>query len=204
MKIKKLIFATHNSGKALEVRSILSGLDIGILTAEEVGIFEDVTEDSDTFKGNAFKKAKFITDKTGEWAIADDSGLCIDALSGAPGVHSARWVGEGKSGDEIIAFTLEKMRDVSKGSRGAYFQTSIALVSPTGENWIFEGRINGIIINECQGEAHHKLPYDSIFIPEGRKETFAEMGRDEKSLISPRGQALRKMRDFIENFERVD
>lgn len=197
LKIKKLIFATHNSGKITEMRHILEGMDIEILTAEEAGIFEDVVEDADTFEGNSLKKAKFISDKTGEWAAADDSGLCIEALGGAPGVNSARWAGEGKSGEEIVAFTLEKMKDVPDSERKAYFMTVIALVSSTGDSWIFEGRIDGSIINEFRGEAHPKLPYDAIFIPDGQQETFAEMGKERKSQMSPRGQAFRKMREFL-------
>lgn len=89
----RLIFATHNPGKIKEMKDILSGLDIEVLSGQDAGIFEDAIEDGNTFEENAFKKAKFMAEKTGEWTVADDSGICIRALNGAPGVNSARWAG---------------------------------------------------------------------------------------------------------------
>ena len=104
----RIIFATHNQGKIKEMRNILASLNVEIASAEETGIFEDVEEDGKTFEENALKKARFIMEKTGEWAVADDSGLCIGALDGAPGIFSSRWAGESASGDVLVNFTLEK------------------------------------------------------------------------------------------------
>lgn len=195
----KLIFASHNPGKIVEMKSILSDLDIDILSAEEAGVFEDVEEDQYTFFDNAYKKAKFVVDKTRQWAVADDSGLCIEAIDGAPGVHSARWAGQGKTGEEIIDLTLRKLESVPNEKRGAYFKTVVVLVSPSGESWSFEGKIEGRIIKEKRGEFHPKLPYDAIFIPKGHKETFAEIGNERKNKMSNRGQAFSKMKEFLQN-----
>ncbi len=181
------------------MKSILSDLDIDILSAEEAGVFEDVEEDQYTFFDNAYKKAKFVVDKTRQWAVADDSGLCIEAIDGAPGVHSARWAGQGKTGEEIIDLTLRKLESVPNEKRGAYFKTVVVLVSPSGESWSFEGKIEGRIIKEKRGEFHPKLPYDAIFIPKGHKETFAEIGNERKNKMSNRGQAFSKMKEFLQN-----
>ncbi len=193
-KIKKLIFATHNDGKVIEMRKILEDLDIEILTAEEAGVMEDVVEDRETFVGNSYKKAKFIVDKTGEWSVADDTGICIDALDGQPGVYSARWAGE----EDIVDFTLNKLKDIPEGKRTAYFETAVVLVSPEGERHEFIGRTHGKITTERKGEMHStKLPYDVIFMPKGIDKTFAEITREEKNNMSNRGEAFRKLREFL-------
>lgn len=106
----KIVFASHNQGKIVEMKRMLQGFDV--LSAEEAGVTEDVVEDRDTFAGNALKKARFMAEKTGCWAVADDSGLCIEALDGAPGVYSARWAGEAATGEELVQKTLERMKEV--------------------------------------------------------------------------------------------
>ncbi|HOX10923.1 MAG TPA: RdgB/HAM1 family non-canonical purine NTP pyrophosphatase [Candidatus Moranbacteria bacterium] len=195
----RIIFATHNQGKVREMQNILSGLDVEIVSAEEAGIFEDVEEDGKTFEENALKKARFIMEKTGEWAVADDSGLCIAALDGAPGIFSSRWAGESSSGDELVNFTLEKMKNIPAENRSAYFESAIALVSPEGKHWTFAGTVDGKIVAISKGEAHPKLPYDVIFVPEGYEKTFAEMSQEEKNKISHRGLAFLKLKEFIES-----
>ena len=102
----KIIFATHNAGKVAEMRRLLSDCDIEVFSAEEAGVMEDVVEDGKTLKENAFKKAMFVAKRTGEWTIADDSGLCIDALDGEPGVHTARWAGEKFSREKLAGYTF--------------------------------------------------------------------------------------------------
>ncbi len=194
----KLIFATHNEGKVKEMRQILAGLDAEIMSAEEAGVHEDVEEDGVTFAENALKKARFAAQKTREWAIADDSGICIEALNGNPGVQSARWAGEGADGSAIVKKTLEKMKDVPQESRGAYFESCAALVSPDGSEWTFSGRCPGKIIMTPRGTAHPKLPYDVLFVPEGKTKTFAEIEDEEKNSLSHRGTAFRKLKDFLE------
>ena len=195
----RIIFATHNQGKIKEMQNILSGLDVEIASAEEAGIFEDVEEDGKTFEENALRKARFIVEKTGEWAVADDSGLCIAALDGAPGLFSSRWAGENVSGGELINFTLEKMKNIPAEKRSAYFESAIVLVSPEGKHWTFIGTVDGKIVEISKGEAHPKLPYDVIFVPEGYEKTFAEMSQEEKNKISHRGLAFLKLKEFIES-----
>ena len=114
----KLVFATHNQGKLKEMRDLLSDLNIEVVSADEAGVYEDVIEDGTTFKANALKKARFVGEQTGEWAVADDSGICIDALDGEPGVYSARWAGDRAS---VIDHTLDKMKKVPTKNRGAHF-----------------------------------------------------------------------------------
>lgn len=185
------------------MQAILADLNMKIVSAEEAGIFEDVVEDGETFEENAFKKANFIMKKSGEWAVADDSGLCIKALEGAPGIFTARWAGENASGNELINFTLEKMKNIPEENRDAYFESAIVLVSPEGKHWTFTGTIEGKIAETPKGIKRPKLPYDIIFIPEGYKKTFAEMSNEEKNSISHRGLAFSKLKEFIENSKEV-
>jgi len=195
--MKRLIFATHNQGKVKEMRDILNGLAVEILSAEEAGVFDDVIEDGETFEENALKKAKFITQKTGDWAIADDSGLCIKALEGAPGVHSARWAGDREIAN-LVEYTLEKMKDVSAEKRTAYFESAAVLCAPDGRRWSFRGTIKGIISFDAKGTNRPKLPYDVIFIPDGFDKTFAQMSDAEKNSLSHRGAAFSQLRKRVE------
>ncbi len=196
----KLIFATHNSGKIKEMKEILSDLPIRVLSAEEAGVFEEPEENGKTFSENALKKAKFVADKTGEWTIADDSGICIDALDGEPGVYSARYAGEGKTDEELINFVLDKIKNIPEGERSSYFATAAVLVSPERQEYVFEGRVNGKISLEKKGIPRPKLPYDVIFIPEGYEKTFAEMSDKKKNSLSHRGKAFRKVKEFLTDF----
>ncbi len=193
--MKRLIFATHNHGKVKEMKDILAGLCVEILSAEEAGIFEDVAEDGETFEENALKKAKFIVEKTGEWAVADDSGLCIEALGGAPGVYSARWA----SGGDLADYTLNRMKEAAVKNRNSFFESVAALCAPDGRRWFFKGKIKGMISAEKRGVSRPKLPYDVIFIPEGHNRTFAEMSDAEKNSLSHRGLAFSQLREFVKN-----
>jgi XTP/dITP diphosphohydrolase len=199
---------------------LLEGLDVNVLSSDEAGIEEDVIEDKETFFGNAFKKADFVAKKSGKYAIADDSGICIEALDGMPGVYSARWAGEVKDDWEIIKYTLDKMKDIPRENRQAYFKSVVVLVSPSGDYHSFEGKVDGYIPFEPRGEMRQKLPYDVIFIPEVSKAgtdlqsvpgnsaerakssflqpTFAQMSDSEKNRLSHRGKAFEKLREFIE------
>lgn len=194
----KIIFATHNQGKVKEVRDILKDLDIEILSADEAGISEDVIEDGNTFEENALKKARFVNKKTKEWAMAEDSGICVKALGGAPGIYSARWAGENAPGEEWVRFLLEKMKDIPEGQRDAWFETSAILIDPDGKYWSFVGKVEGKITMEPRGVAHPRLPYDSVFIPDGYDKTFSEISDQEKNKLSHRGRAFRQLKDFIE------
>jgi len=187
----KIIFATHNEGKLIEMKNILS--DFEVIGAKEAGVFEDVVEDGLTFAENALKKARFMVSKTGEAAIADDSGCCIEALDGAPGIYSARWA----NGADISDYTLEQIKDVSVGKRQAWFETAAALVFPDGREFVFDGQMHGEMTTEKRGIPLPKLPYDNIFIPNGYDKTCAEMGNDEKNKISHRGKAFLDLRAFL-------
>lgn len=198
MRIMKLIFATHNPGKVKEIKMMLAGLDVEVVGQEEVGVHEEVVEDRKTFEGNALKKARFVAVKTGQWAVADDSGICIDALDGAPGIHSARWAGEGASDEEIVCYTLEKMKNVPEDKRGAWFETAFVLLAPDGRQRTFYGKVDGSIATEPRGANRPKLPYDPIFIPDGGGgRTFAEMTDVEKNTISHRGRAFVQLKGFL-------
>jgi len=193
----KLIFATHNEGKIKEMTALLQGLPCKVIGAADAGVPEDIEEDAPTFEGNALKKARYVCEKTGEWAIADDSGICIKALDGAPGVQSARWAGESASREQLAWYTLEKMKDVPEEKRGCQFESAVAIVSPQGGEWVFHGAVRGSIAMEERGMPRPNLPYDTIFIPEGDARTFAEMTDAEKNSMSHRGRAFSQAREFF-------
>jgi len=193
----KLIFATHNQGKVKEMRAMLEGLNVEMVSQDEAGVSEDMVEDGKTFEENALKKAWFVAKRTGQWVIADDSGICIDALEGAPGVYSARWGGVGKSDEEVVQFTLAKMKNVTDNKRGAVFVSVVALVAPEARQWIFVGEVRGHIATESRGTPRPHLPYDLVFVPEGYTRTFAEMSDTEKNRLSHRGRALAKLKEFL-------
>ncbi len=196
----KIIFATHNPGKIKEMRDFL-GNGIEVITAVEAGVTEDVVEDGKTFEENALKKARFVNKETKQWSMADDSGLCVDALDGRPGIYSARWAGENATDDEILDKLMVELKRFPQEKRTANFNSAVALVSPEGKEYTFSGKINGMIPVKKVGVNNKKLPYDSIFIPEGQDRTFAEMTKDEKNNISHRGIAFNKLKKFINNLE---
>jgi XTP/dITP diphosphohydrolase len=198
-RMKKLIFATGNPGKLKEMKQILEDLEVEVLSAAEAGFTDDVVEDGMTFEENALKKAREVSQATGEWAIADDSGITINALGGRPGVYTARWAGADANDQDLVNYTLEQMIDVPKGQRAASFHTVAALVGPNGEEHTFEGIIDGTIPLEPRGKMRAKLPYDVIFEPEGEFRTFAEMSDQEKNALSHRGRAFEKFKEFIKN-----
>ena len=195
--MKRIIFATHNPGKLLEMQEFIADLNIDVVGAKDAGVFEDVVEDGKTFEANAEKKARFVVEKTGEWAFADDSGLTIDALDDKPGVHTARWAGEGVSGDDLVSHTLEQMKSVPFGNRQASFHTYLVLIGPNNEKHVFNGEIRGIIQTKPSGIARPKLPYDVIFKPDGFDENFAEMSHEQKNAISHRGIAFQKLKELL-------
>jgi XTP/dITP diphosphohydrolase len=194
----KLIFATHNEGKIREMKKILAGLDVEILSAAEAGVLEEPVEDGVTFADNALLKAKYVFERTKEWTVADDSGLCVEALNGAPGLLTARWAGVKATGEEKADKVLRELGDLPAEKRGAYFECSAALLSPSGEHWIFVGRARGTIATKQRETIKRPhLPYDAIFIPQGFEKTFGEMTDEEKEVLSHRGQAFLKLKDFL-------
>ncbi|MFV0233270.1 RdgB/HAM1 family non-canonical purine NTP pyrophosphatase [Empedobacter falsenii] len=188
----ELIFATHNNNKVKEVTKMLpSYLSMKSLTA--IDFFEEIEETGETFEENALLKAKTIFNKTGKNVFADDSGLVIEALDGAPGVYSARYAGTGKDEDNI-AKALKELD--GKTNRKAYFISIFCLILNEKE-YFFEGRVNGTIATEIMG--NNGFGYDPIFIPDGFSKSFAQMTPKEKNAISHRGKAIEKLNDFLTN-----
>ncbi|MDR1152433.1 MAG: non-canonical purine NTP pyrophosphatase, partial [Bifidobacteriaceae bacterium] len=171
----RLVFATHNAHKVREVTAILGEamvLEPGVIVgADAVGAGE-VTETGVTFAENALLKARTLVRSTGMAAFADDSGLCVDVLGGAPGVFSARWAGGHGDDAANLALLLDQLRDVPAGRRGAWFECVAALVTPSGEEWVETGRLPGTLTTAPCGEAG--FGYDPIFLPSGGARTCAQ------------------------------
>lgn len=191
----KFIIATHNQKKLSELRRILSPLGIEAMTADEAGIcFDDVEETGTTFEENAQLKARVLFDGSGFGTIADDSGLCVDALNGAPGVYSARYAGEHGNDADNIALLLRNMANVPDGERTARFVCSICCIKPDGEEFIIRGECEGKIGYECVGDGG--FGYDPVFmLPSGK--SMAQLTKEEKDAISHRGNALRMLAEKL-------
>lgn len=187
----KLLLASNNAGKLREFRKILSINDIEIVSPEDLGISLEVEETGTDFKENAFIKAEAFCKAGSMIAIADDSGLCVEALNGEPGVNSARYTGRhSDSDDERIAFLLNKLGD--ERNRKAKFVSHICIVFPDGRRIDAEGKLKGQIAFEKRGSGG--FGYDSIFLPEGGEKTLAELSEEEKNSISHRRRALDKLK----------
>lgn len=163
-----------------------------IESMRSLGINEDIPEDQQTLEGNALQKARFLYDRTGESCFADDTGLEVDALNGAPGVYSARYAGDAKNSFDNMALLLKNMS--GKQNRKARFRTVIALILD-GKEYLFEGIVNGTIAEEPRGTAG--FGYDPLFVPDGYSTTFAEMDSEAKNAISHRGRAVEKLAAFL-------
>lgn len=189
----KLVFASHNENKIKEVKKLLEGI-FEVVSLTDINCFDDIPETADTIEGNAILKANYVTQNFGFNCFADDSGLLIDALNGAPGVYSARYAGEPKNDFNNLNLVLKNLNGQS--NRSAHFKTVIAL-NLNGEQHLFEGKIFGEITEEPIG--NNGFGYDPIFIPEGFTKTFAEMTMDEKSSMSHRGQAIKQLITFLKH-----
>lgn len=192
----KLVIATKNKHKLKEISAILKDLPkYTLLSLNEYPGVPEVIEDQDTFIGNASKKALEIAKYTGELAMADDSGLEVDALNGEPGVYSARYAGEGASYQALCAKLLKNMQNIPKEKRTAKFKTIIAVATPEKILFTVEGYCNGKIINEMRGT--NGFGYDPVFLYEPLHKTFAELSEEEKNKVSHRAQALIKFKEKI-------
>ena len=189
--MKKIVFATNNKNKLREMREIMDGL-YEVLSLEDIGCHEDIVEDADTIQGNAKIKADFVTRKYHVDCFADDTGLEVEALGGAPGVYSARYAGEGCSYHDNVVKLLAAMKGIA--NRKARFRTVIAL-NLKGKQYFFEGIVNGKILEEEHGEGG--FGYDPIFQPDGYEQSFAEMPMEVKNKISHRGRAVQKLVEFL-------
>ncbi len=186
---QKIVFATNNAHKLEEVDAIL-GENYEVLSLREIGCHDDIPETADTFSGNAIQKAQYIKEHYGYDCFADDSGLEVDVLGGAPGVFSARYSGGGSEAnmDKLLHNLTEK------SERGAQFRTVIALLVGE-ETHLFEGVVRGTITHERRGEGG--FGYDPIFVPEGYDLTFAQLGSEIKNRISHRAKAVEKLAEYL-------
>jgi XTP/dITP diphosphohydrolase len=188
----KLVLATRNSGKIIEFRRILEEIAPGAVELIGVDQFPnlvDVEETGSTFEENSLLKARYTSKATGLPAIADDSGLCIDALGGAPGIFSARWAGKHGDDQANLEKVLEQLKDVPEEKRGAHFLCVASLVLPDGREHVSEGRFDGSILRSAVGT--NGFGYDPIFQPNGLAISSAQMSAEEKDLVSHRGKSLR-------------
>ncbi len=189
--IMKFIIASNNSKKLFELERILKPLGVEAFTAKQLGVsLDDVEENGSSFAENAYIKAEAACKKTGLPAIADDSGLCVDALDGRPGIYSARYGGEGATDTDKINKLLSELNGVPSEKRGASFFCSICCIFPDGYKITAEGECKGSIAGAPSGSSG--FGYDPIFLYEGK--SFAELSADEKDKISHRGNALRELK----------
>lgn len=193
--MREIVFATNNAHKMEEVAAMLGG-EYRLVTLRECGITEEIPENEPTIEGNALQKARYVHERTGGDCFADDTGLEVDALNGAPGVHSARYATDGHDFEANMRLLLRNME--GKTDRRARFRTVIALILD-GEEYLFEGVVEGRITKQPAGD--HGFGYDPVFVPEGETETFAEMSAERKNAISHRGRAVRKFADFMRLYD---
>ena len=187
----EVVLATRNAHKVGEVQRIIDTLCEGVVI-HDLSSWSDapeVVEDAATFAGNALLKARAISLHTGKPAIADDSGLCVDALNGMPGIFSARWSGSHGNDKQNVELVLDQLHDVPDNRRQAHFIAAVALVTPDGVERVVEGIVEGEVIRAPRGT--DGFGYDPIFKPYGFDKSMAELGPEEKDAISHRGQALR-------------
>lgn len=190
---RKLVFATNNAHKLEEVREVVKDY-FEILSLEEIGCHEDIIETGKTLEENALIKARYVKDKYGYDCFGDDTGLEVESLDGAPGVYSARYVGDGHDSQANMCKLLKELDGIS--NRKAQFRSVIALVMDNEEH-LFEGKIEGSIITEQKG--NEGFGYDPIFRPDGYSQTFAELGMDIKNNISHRALAVKALCEFLKN-----
>lgn len=194
----ELVLATRNEGKVREFREIMKELPFKILSLTDFPDFPEINEDGSTFEENALKKARALSSFTNDIAIADDSGLTVDALNGSPGVFSARYAGVGATDTENNLKLLNALKEIPLKDRGAAFKCAIAAVAPDGFEEVVTGECRGRIGLEMRGE--QGFGYDPLFIPDGFDKTFAELGIETKNKISHRYKAIAAIKPVLKNF----
>lgn len=192
----KIVFATNNTHKLAEVQAVL-GPEFTLVTPGECGVAEEIPEEQPTLEGNASQKSHYLHARTGLDCFADDTGLEVKALGGAPGVHSARYATEGHDFAANNRLLLKNLTGVT--DRRARFRTVISLIL-RGEEHLFEGIVEGRIIDREQGA--EGFGYDPLFVPDGYDRTFAQMTTEEKNAISHRARAVRKLAAYLQNTDR--
>ena len=185
-----LVIATRNKGKTLEIKELLKGFPVEIKNLDDFGPIPHLEEDGDTFDENAYKKASFASRVLGLPALADDSGLIVEALDGAPGIHSARYAGEDATDEQRYLKLLDDME--GKSNRKAAFECVISIAVPTGPALTYEARCEGLITTEPAGS--NGFGYDPVFFYTPLNKTFAQITREEKNRISHRGKALAELK----------
>ncbi|MBW2513582.1 MAG: XTP/dITP diphosphatase [Deltaproteobacteria bacterium] len=194
-KLNYLVIASRNKGKTAEIRDLLSGFPVTIKDLDDFGPIPEVEEDGQTFDENAYKKASFTARVLGHPALADDSGLVVEALNGAPGVFSARYAGPDATNEERYRKLLREMEGVTH--RSAAFECVISIAVPTGPALTYEGRCEGRIAESPAGT--NGFGYDPVFFYPPLKKTFAELSREEKGRVSHRGKALKEVRNEFDS-----
>ena len=187
----KILFATNNAHKLAEVQAVL-GDAYTLVTPRDCGVTEEIPEEQETLEGNASQKAHYLHDRTGLDCFADDTGLEVEALGGAPGVHSARYATDGHDFAANNRLLLKNLEGVE--NRRARFRTIISLIL-NGEEHLFEGRVEGRILDRETG--HEGFGFDPLFVPDGCERSFAEMSAEEKNAVSHRGRAVRKLAAWL-------
>ena len=196
--MRDLIIATENDKKLHELKRYLKSLKANVISLKEINNAPRIREDKHTFKGNAIKKAVTISKFTGGMVLADDSGLCVDALSGKPGVKSARFAGRGKKDHDNNAKLLKMMKGVPAGKRTARFVCAIAIADNSGIVKVIEEYCNGRIADSVRGR--HGFGYDPLFLIPKYNRTFGELGLKAKDRMSHRSKALKKARAFLKKY----
>lgn len=190
-----VILSTRNPSKALQIQELFKGTGVNVLSLDDAGIEGEGTEDGTTLEENAFKKAKFAADHSeNTWTMADDTGIFITSLDGAPGIHAARWAGD-VSTEEITQYTLKQLEGTT--DRSALFRTVAVLLSPDGEKHVFDGEVMGTLLEAPRVPAQPKMPYSPLFVPDGYTKSWAEMTTGEENAITHRGIAFRKVHEFL-------
>ncbi len=195
MTVRRLLLATNNPGKVREFRRLLANVPFEVVTPADAGIALEVDETGSSYSENAVLKARAFASAGGCLALADDSGIEVDALQGAPGMYSARFGGPGLDDPERTALLLEKMRGLSGGQRGARYRAVVAIATPGGETRCFEGVQEGTIGFETRGE--RGFGYDPVFLVDGER-AQAEISDEEKDRISHRGKAVRAAVEWLQ------
>ena len=192
IELPTLVFATNNQHKIDEAQDIVKG-KLKLISLKEAGVDIDVDETETTFRGNAWLKAQAVWELTGLPCVADDSGLCVEALGGEPGVYSSRYAGEAGNHTKNNEKLLKEMD--GKSDRRAFFTTVLCLVGLDDTPLYIEGRVNGVILREIQGR--DGFGYDPLFCPDGDNRSFAEMSAAEKNAMSHRGRAFQSLMEYL-------
>lgn len=195
MKLEEIVFASHNEGKIKEIKKLLAPYGIKVKSALDMNL-PDVEETGKTFEENSLLKSRTIAKLVNMPCLADDSGLCVDALNGAPGVYSARYA-PNRDFDKGMEKLLAEMEKSPNKSRNAHFSCVISLAWPDGQYKVFAGQVAGKIAFLKMGAGG--FGYDPLFVPEGFTSSFAQMSQEEKNKISHRGRAVEKLKDFLNN-----